>query len=226
MTKKSLTANSFNSSFSSTRKKGFWVCFEGIDGSGKGTMLAMTADYIFNNFKDFDEIILTREPTYSQYGKQIRKLLQEDKTPMSQAKQLLQLYLDDRKEHLNKLIKPALNRGAIVLCDRYKYSTIVYQQAQGIEVEKIIELHSKMLVPDITFILDVDPATALSRIKKDRTEIEKFEKDFFLEELRHNYLELPKLLPNEKLIVIDANRKKEEVFDSIKKLLLKTLQKD
>jgi dTMP kinase len=205
-------------------RKGLWICFEGLDGSGKGTMLSLTAEFLFNNFKEFD-IILTREPTFSAFGKQIRKLLLEDKTPMSNAKQLLQLYLDDRKEHLEKVIKPALQKNSIVLCDRYKYSTIVYQQAQGIEVEKIINLHERMLVPDITFILDVSPQTALKRIKEQRSSLEKFEKEFFLEELRQNYLELPKLLPNENLKIIKAEKSKEEVFKEIKRELIKILNK-
>ena len=200
-------------------KKGLFVCFEGLDGSGKGTILSKISNHIFNNFKEIDSIFITREPTYSEYGKQIRQLLRKDKDPLTHSKQLLQLYIDDRKEHLNKFIRPLLSKKTLILCDRYKYSTIVYQQAQGIPAEKIISLHSKMLVPDIVFILDVDVKTAMKRIRGDRGLIEKFEKDYFLDELRQYYIDLPKQLPEENIKTIDATKEPEEVLEQILKEL-------
>ncbi len=196
--------------------KGCFIVFEGLDGSGKGTMLAKTAEWLFNSHL-VDKILLTREPTNSTYGKQIRKMLVSDKEPMTKAKQLLNLYLEDRKEHLEKVIKPALQLNTVVLCDRYKYSTICYQQAQGIPLDKIISLHERMLVPDLTLILDVLPEIALERIRQNRAKYEKFEKRFFLEELRQNYLALKKQLPNENIKIINAGLPLEEVFASIKR---------
>lgn len=196
-------------------KKGLFVCFEGLDGSGKGTILSKISNHVFNNFKEIDSIFITREPTYSEYGKQIRQLLKKDKDPLTHSKQLLQLYIDDRKEHLNAFIKPLLSKKTLILCDRYKYSTIVYQQAQGIPAEKIISLHSKMLVPDIVFILDVDVKTAMKRIREDRGSIEKFEKDYFLDELRQYYIDLPKQLPEENIKIVDATKEPEEVLKQI-----------
>lgn len=195
--------------------KGAFIVFEGLDGSGKGTMLTKTADYLFNEYKAFDRIVLTREPTYSGTGKQIRKMLQQSDSPMSDAKRLLQLYLDDRKTHL-EFLRPLINQNCVILCDRYKYSTLAYQQTQGIPLDSIVKLHEKMLVTDIVFFLDVSPAVALQRIKESRSSIEKFEKEFFFEELRANYLKLPSVLPNENIKIIDANRSKDEVFDLIK----------
>ncbi len=196
--------------------KGCFIVFEGLDGSGKGTMLAKTAEWLFNSHL-VDKILLTREPTNSTYGKQIRKMLVSDKEPMTKAKQLLNLYLEDRKEHLEKVIKPALQLNTVVLCDRYKYSTICYQQAQGIPLDKIISLHERMLVPDLALILDVSPEIALERIRQNRAKYEKFEKRFFLEELRQNYLALKKQLPNENIKIINAGLPPEEVFASIKR---------
>lgn len=203
---------------------GKFIVFEGLDGSGKGTMLAKTAEWLFNSNKGYDKILLTREPTFSGYGKQIRKLLKSDREPLTKAKQLLQLYLDDRKEHLDTIIKPALQLGSIILCDRYKYSTICYQQAQGIPVEKIISLHERMLVPDLVLILDVEPETALQRIRSGRSSIEKFEKDFFLGELRENYLRLERLLPKEPIKVIDANSPIDETFERVKRAVSRALK--
>ncbi len=196
--------------------KGCFVVFEGLDASGKGTMLARTAEWLFNSHA-VDKILLTREPTNSSHGKQIRKLLQKDEEPMTKAKQLLNLYLEDRKEHLQKVIKPALQLNTFVLCDRYKHSTICYQQAQGIPLEKIIALHERMLVPDLTLILDVSAETALERIGKNRAKYEKFEKKFFLEELRQNYLALKKQLPGENIKVINAELPEDEVFSQVKR---------
>jgi len=195
-----------------------------LDGSGKGTMLTKAAEWLFNSSEGNDKILLTREPTYSGAGKQIRKMLKSDKEPLTKSKQLLQLYLEDRKEHLNKVIKPALQLGSIVLCDRYKYSTICYQQAQGIPVEKIISLHSRMLVPDLVLVLDVESGTALQRIRSSRSIIEKFEKGFFLEELRDNYLALKRLLPKEPIKVIDANSSAEDTFARVKRAVQRALK--
>ncbi len=203
---------------------GKFIVFEGLDGSGKGTILTKAAQWLFNSSQANDNILLTREPTFSAAGKQIRKMLKSDEEPLSKAKQLLQLYLDDRKEHLNKCIKPALQLGSIILCDRYKYSTICYQQAQGIPVERIISLHSKMLVPDLVLVLDVEPETAIKRISSDRQSFEKFEKGFFLEELRENYLALKKLLPSEPIKAIDANGSIQETFEKAKREISKALR--
>ncbi len=204
--------------------QGKFVVFEGIDGSGKGTILARTAEWLFNSSKEFDKILITREPTFSGAGKQVRKMLRSDQEPLSKAKRLLQLYLEDRKEHLDRVIKPALQLGSIVLCDRYKYSTICYQQAQGIPVEKIISLHERMLVPDLVLVLDVEPRIALQRIRLSRSSIEKFEKGFFLEELRENYLALKKLLPKEPIRVIDASASIEETFSKAKREIARALK--
>jgi len=203
---------------------GKFIVFEGIDGSGKGTMLTKTAEWLFNQSVDHDKIVLTREPTFSGTGKQIRKMLKSDKEPLTKSKRLLQLYLEDRKEHVDKVVKPALQLGSIVLCDRYKYSTICYQQAQGIEVKKIISLHKRMLVPNLVLILDVDAKTALNRIRSSRSRIEKFEKSFFLEELRGNYLALKKLLPKENIKIVDANCSIDESFAKVKREISKLLK--
>ncbi|MEM0360135.1 MAG: dTMP kinase [Candidatus Diapherotrites archaeon] len=203
---------------------GKFIVFEGVDGSGKGTMLAKTAEWLFNCCTEHDKIVLTREPTFSGYGAQIRRALKADHEPMTKAKQLLNLYFQDRKEHINKLIKPALQLGSIVLCDRYKYSTIAYQHAQGIPMETIIAMHKRLLVPDLVLILDVEPKTAMKRIRTGRSSIEKFEKDFFIEEIRQNYLNIKKALPEEPIRLIDANGEPEEVFLKVKKEIQKTLK--
>lgn len=199
---------------------GKFIVFEGLDGSGKGSMLGRTAAYLFKERKDLDRIVLTREPTFSHFGKQIRKILRTDLDPMAQAKELLRLYLEDRKEHLEKVIRPALNNNAVVLCDRYKYSTMAYQTAQGIPLESIIAAHKRMLVPDLVLVLDVPAQVAVSRIREEKGRVlEKFEKREFLQKLRETYLVLPRILSKEPIRIIEASRPKKEVFADIQKAL-------
>ncbi len=206
-------------------KRGLFIVFEGLDGSGKGTMLSKTAEYLFNSFKELDQIVLTREPTYSPLGRSIRKLLKESKTPKSDSKRLLSLYLEDRKEHLTQLIRPSIVQGAVVLCDRYKYSTLAYQQTQGIALEAIVNLHKNMLVPDLILLLDVDPESALQRIQSDRTYIEKFEQLEFMQELRENYVRLKQVLPSENIVIINANLDPLSVFEQIRSAVVRVLER-
>ncbi|MEM4598781.1 MAG: dTMP kinase [Candidatus Diapherotrites archaeon] len=201
---------------------GKFIVFEGIDGCGKGTMLSLAAKWLFS--MEFDNILLTREPTYSGVGKQIRGILKSDTNPVEKAKLMLSLYIEDRKEHLEKVIRPALRLNSIILCDRYKYSTICYQHAQGIPIEKIIAAHRRMLIPDLVLILDVDVDTAIARMSLERKVKEKFEQRDFLKEIRETYLEIPNLLPDENIKIIDANRSTEEVFESVKKEISKVLK--
>ncbi|MCX8189738.1 MAG: dTMP kinase [Candidatus Diapherotrites archaeon] len=201
---------------------GCFIVFEGIDGCGKGTMLSLAAKWLFS--MEFDNILLTREPTYSGIGKQIRSILKSDTNPIEKAKIMLSLYIEDRKEHVEKVIKPALRLNSIILCDRYKYSTMCYQHAQGIPIEKIIVAHKRMLVPDLVLVLDVDVEIAMARMSLERKKKEKFEHRDFLKEIRETYLEIPKLLPDENIKVIDANRSTDEVFDSVKREISKVLK--
>lgn len=113
-----------------------------------------------------------------------------------------------------------------MLCDRYKYSTIAYQQAQGVPFEEIALAHAGFLIPDLTIILDADPRTALTRNLSDssRAYQEVFEREVdFTEKMRQNYLALPQRLPEEKIEVVNANRAPEEVSESIRAIVEKIL---
>ncbi|MEM4662451.1 MAG: dTMP kinase [Candidatus Diapherotrites archaeon] len=201
---------------------GKFIVFEGIDGCGKGTMLSLTAKWLFS--MEFDNILLTREPTYSGAGKHIRNILRLDKEPSEKAKLMLSLYLEDRKQHIENVIKPALRLNSIVLCDRYKYSTICYQHTQGIPIEKIIAAHKRMLIPDLVLILDVDVDIAMARMSAERKTREKFEKKDFLADVRSVYLRLPDILPDENIKIIDANKTTDEVFESVKREVGKVIK--
>ncbi|MFH1391299.1 MAG: dTMP kinase [Candidatus Diapherotrites archaeon] len=194
-------------------EKGFWIVWDGIDGSGKGTVILEIKKFLIKKGIPENQILVTAEPTKGFYGKKVRELLNTHVNPDVNAQQFLDLYVADREEHLGKEIMPALKEGKIILCDRYKYSTFVYQLLQGIELEKIIEFHKEMLVPDLILILDLPVDVALQRIDSDskRSEKEVFEKKEFLEKVRQGFLSLKEIFPEENIRIVDSSKNIGEV---------------
>ncbi|MCX6742286.1 MAG: dTMP kinase [Candidatus Pacearchaeota archaeon] len=201
-------------------KKGKFIVFEGLDGSGKTLQMLKTASFLFDNYKKY-EILCAKEPTYmTKSGKLIRKKLAHDKDPKKQGKLFRALYVKDRAEHNKKIILPALKYGCIVLCDRYSHSTFAYQQAQGdVSFQEVLNEHKKYKIrrPDLTLIFDVPAIVAIQRIQKGRRKNELFEKTLFLEEVRHNYLKLKRFLPKDNIIVINGDAPVEEIFAKVQK---------
>jgi len=191
-----------------------FIVFEGIDGCGKTTQVRKLAKYLFDLNK-YNHVLLTREP-YKQ--REIRNILKSNNDPYSQKEKLTQLYVEDRKEHVEESIKPALEKNIIVISDRYKYSTICYQAAQGQDMQKLIEVHNNLPVPDYIFIIDTPTEIAFKRMEIDsREKNHKFEKNKeFLEKVRQNYLKIKEIFPNEKIIVIDGRKPINEIFEKIK----------
>lgn len=195
-----------------------FIVFDGIDGSGKTTQITKSAEYLYKTNVSHDNILLTREPTYSAIGARIRKLLDEETNPSEHPRKCLSWFIADRIKHLHEVIEPALEKNFLVLCDRYKYSTLAYQQAQGIPLEELILVQKNLLVPDLTIIIDVPGEEAYNRIKAKR-KTTKFEEPEFLERVRQNFLALKKLLPKENIAVIKSEGTKEQVFEKVRKLL-------
>ena len=146
-------------------RHGVLIVFEGTDGTGKSTQLSLLANYLQNNNYP---VVTTREPTEGKYGQQIRQLyLQRDScTP----KEELELFLADRKEHVNNVINPSLASGKIVLCDRYFLSTVAYQGANGFDTDKLISLNDFAPAPDIALLFQAPLDTSLKRITNGRGE--------------------------------------------------------
>ncbi len=144
-------------------KKGVLIVFEGTDGTGKSTQLSLLEKYLQDN--DYP-VVTTREPTEGKYGQQIRKLyMQRDsRTPREE----LELFLADRKEHVDNVINPSLASGKIVLCDRYFLSTVAYQGAIGFDVDELISLNSFAPSPDIALLFHAPLVTGSKRITEDR----------------------------------------------------------
>ena len=144
-----------------------FITFEGIEGCGKSTALALAAERMERLFPDL-EILRTREPGGCELGVQIRRILLESADPIEPLAEL-NLFLADRAQHVAEIVRPALARGAIVLCDRYVDSTMAYQgHARGLDLAILETLNASAtrgLKPDLTLLLDIAPEEGLARVR-------------------------------------------------------------
>jgi len=208
---------------------GIFIVFDGGPGSGKGTMIKKTFEHIFGKSKKFDNILVTDEPTNGPFGIKVRELLQKQKSSTDCAEELFQAFRDDRQWHIENILAPALEKNFVVICDRYKYSSIAYQTVQGTPFEKVFAAHKDFLSPDLTIILDVEPEEALRRISSEksekRKESDKHQRELdFVKKIREYFLKLPSLLPNENIKIVDANKSIPEVFAQVRALVDKVLE--
>lgn len=197
-------------------QSGLFVSFEGIDGSGKSTQARVLADRLTAIGR---KVILTREPGGSPGGEEIRALvLQGDPDRWSAETELL-LFTASRRDHLERTIQPALDAGKIVICDRFADSTRMYQGlSRGNLREKVDALHDLMIgiEPDLTILIDMDPATGLGRAKSRNTVEERFE-DFgqgLQDKMRAGFLSLAEEFPD-RFRVIDGARAPEAVAEDV-----------
>ncbi len=189
-----------------------FISFEGIDGSGKSTQARLLADRLS---RDGHAVLLTREPGGSAGAEEIRNLLLTGDTGRWSAETEILLFTAARRDHLEKTIEPALAAGKMVITDRFADSTRVYQGATRGDLRATVDrLHQLMIgrEPDLTVLIDMDPATALRRGLARRSGEDRFE-DMglgFQETLRHGFLALAHEA-RERVVVIDGNRSPDEV---------------
>jgi len=189
-----------------------FVTFEGLDGSGKSTQLQLLTDRLVAAGRD---VVATREPGGTELGEQIRDLVLHggDVAPWAEAA----LYAASRAQHVAEVIRPALERGAVVLCDRYVDSSVAYQGvARGLGLERVLELNLAAvggLLPDLTFLLLVDAGVAASRMPSDRDRLER-EDTVFHGRADAGYRELAKRFP-ERIVTIDGSLSEDEVAQRI-----------
>ena len=193
-----------------------FITFEGIDGSGKSTQARRLAQWLGDQGHD---VILTREPGGSQGAEEIRQLLLTGDPDRWSAETEILLFTAARRDHLEKTILPALAAGKTVVSDRFADSTRVYQGAtRGDLRAKVDALHTLMIGrdPDLTFVIDMDPATALERGLARRSGEDRFE-DFglpFQETLRHGVLALARA-EAQRCVLIDGNRTPDQIASDV-----------
>ncbi len=194
--------------------RGKIICFEGIDGSGKGTQVKKTIDAIPG------AVLFTYPDKNWAVGRVIGSFL-EKKTRLSPLHQFL-LYASDIQKDQEK-IKQLLEDGRTVVFDRYIFSTLAYQDASGFRMNKGLGIVKELefLAPDLTILLDIDPKTSVERKKKQNNSLERFEKEKFLGKVRKNYLLLAKKkFLSKKWFVLDGGRSQAELGEEIRLLVL------
>ena len=186
------------------------INLEGIDGCGKSTQ----SQFLMDKFKrNKEETILLKEPTSGKYGQKLWEMLSGNIEATTE--EILELFVLDRKEHVNQKIKPALDDGKIVLMDRYYYSTMAYQAAAGIDVNRIRRDNEFAPKPDIVLIFDLPADLAMKRVRS-HSVADVFEKEEHLEKVRKAYLNLE----DDSLVrIIDATRTPEVIFDEVWRLV-------
>ncbi|MEL6838070.1 MAG: dTMP kinase [Pseudomonadota bacterium] len=193
-----------------------FITFEGIDGSGKSTQARRFADHLRRQGAD---VVLTREPGGSPGAEEIRQLVLTGDPERWSAETEILLFTASRRDHLEKTIEPALAAGRHVVSDRFADSTRVYQGATRGDLRAMVDqLHALMIKrePDLTFIIDMDPATALERGLARKSGEDRFE-DFglpFQETLRHGFLALAHAHPN-RCVLIDGDRTVDQIASEI-----------
>ena len=145
------------------KSEGTFIVFEGIDGTGKSTQIELLAQALS---RLGHQVVFSRETTEGMYGQKIRELYRKRSTVSTGEE--LDLFMQDRREHIDTLIGPSLAAGKIVLCDRYFLSTAAYQGAAGCSPAAIIDLHRFAPAPDLAIIIEVFPRTCIRRITEKR----------------------------------------------------------
>lgn len=194
--------------------KGLFITLEGPDGSGKSTQI----EYLKEYFDDKGiETVFTREPGGTDIGEKLRDIiLDKANSEMCDMAEAL-LYAASRAQHVNQLIRPALEAGKVVICDRFIDSSIAYQgygRELGDSVRIINELAVDECMPDLTFLMEISPEIGKSRIKsesQDRLELEKIE---FHNRVYAGYKEIAKFYP-QRFVEINAERDKLSIKEDI-----------
>lgn len=192
-----------------------FVTFEGPEGGGKSTLIQSLAAILRDRGLD---VVVTREPGSGPVGVSIREILLHGDHLDHKAE--LFLFLADRAQHVSTFIRPALERGSWVLCDRYSDSTVVYQgYGRGldpVELRKWNDFATGGLAPDVTFLLDIDPAQGLARIaSKDRLDSEPLD---FHKRIRDGFLAEAAQTPR-RWVILDASRPPAEVLEAARAVL-------
>ncbi|MDD8049139.1 MAG: dTMP kinase [Thomasclavelia sp.] len=205
--------------------EGKFITLEGPDGSGKSTAAKSLCDYYIKQGYD---VVLTREPGGIDIAEQIREvILNKANTKMDGRTEAL-LYAAARRQHLVEKVKPALENGAIVICDRFVDSSLAYQGvARGLGIEEVYEMNKFAIgefMPDKTIFFDINYLAGLKRIENNDRETNRLDDESveFHKNVYEGYLKICDMF-KERIVKIDASENKEEVFNQCKEVIDKLL---
>ncbi|MEW5924636.1 MAG: dTMP kinase [Candidatus Zixiibacteriota bacterium] len=202
--------------------KGYFITFEGIDGCGKTTQLKMTEQYLSEKGLP---VLVIREPGSTPLSEKIRDILLNMEFHINPVSELM-LYVAARAELTRDVIIPSLLDGKIILCDRFFDSTTAYQgYGRDLDIESIKRLHTLSVgqfIPDLTFLIDVDYETSLTRRKQKADRLESESEEFF-NKVRKGFLEISRQEPN-RIVVIDGRKSIEEIFSEVQACLWTRLE--
>jgi dTMP kinase len=200
------------------RARGMFITFEGIDGSGKSTQLRLAAAFLRERRV---AVLETREPGGTSLGEEVRRLLLDPRRPVTPMAELL-LYAASRAQHVAEVVRPALARGEVVLCDRFADATVAYQGGgRGLPHDLLAAVNHVAtggLRPDLTFLFDVGPSVGRSRQAERGRAPDRLEEEAeaFQRRVRTAYLEIARGDP-ERVVVLDGARPVEDVHEDVRR---------
>ena len=206
------------------KKTGIFITFEGIDGSGKSTQVKYLANRLMTLGR---EVVLTREPGGSTGAEEIRSLVLEGAPERWSAETEILLFTAARRDHMEKLILPALEDGKIVICDRFADSTRMYQGLTRGDLRSTVDSLTDLMIkrqPDLTILIDMDPELGHRRAKARNTKEERFE-DFGVDlqrRMRAGFLQLAEEFPD-RIRIVNGNQSVEDLSEDIYGVVQETL---
>lgn len=204
-------------------KKGLFITFEGADGCGKTTQIKLLTEYLKE--KGYD-VVLTREPGCKGLGERIRELLLNYDGEISSVCESF-LFLADRAQNVDIIVRKNVNEGKIVISDRHTDSSLAYQgYGRELDVEKIDMLNNiatSGLKPDLTYVFDIDVETSMQRVGNEKDRMESAGREFF-ERVRQGYLKIAQKEPN-RVKVINSVDSIENIHSQVVKLFVELEEK-
>lgn len=209
--------------------KGYFITLEGGEGSGKSSVIKLIVEKLQ---KEGYQVLQTREPGGVKIAEEIRNIILDKANTSMDGKTEALLYAASRRQHLVEKVIPALDKGMIVISDRYIDSSLVYQGvARGIGIQEVYEMNLfaiDKILPNLTIILDIEPEIGLQRINKNnQREVNRLDLESlsFHHKVRDGYRKLKDLYP-ERIEIVDASKSLEEVFENCYSLIEKTLKNE
>ncbi len=206
-------------------KKSFFICFEGVEGSGKSTQAKLLYKFIKKNITK--NVILTREPGGTLFSEKIRNLILDKKTKISTLTEFF-LLMAARNEHIISKIDFYLKKNFIIICDRFFYSTLAYQHyLEDMDKKFIFNIQKKIykkIHPDLTFLIDLNNKESKIRISNRSKNTNRFDKlsSYHFNKIRNGFIKISKTYKN-KIVLIKGSRSLIEIQNEINKKTLKIL---